>query len=309
MLTAATVRMVKGAAASIILLLLIEPTGGNQDWLKRYTGYSDKTVSEALAFLIENGQIIRTGDRGVYSYRLASGVTQLPLSAEQLEESEIEESEIEALPEPETEPEPEPESEIESEILRLDDPLASSGFNQTLESGLIKPPAREQTETEKIRLKLEELDRHGIREPARSRLARLDYVTPRAIRYHCMTADNFGLAIYRIEHRWRVRDGWIDPTPDEDIPPEAEPAADLQLASAPVDLAAKFTAVISDLAGELSRQDYETWVRNAAPAGMQDGCLVIGTGNQMAAAWLEEHIKKRLQDGIGAAVKFEVRNA
>ena len=63
MLTASTVRAVKGAAASIILLLMVDPRGGNQEWLERYTGYTDKPVSAALSFLFENGMTkIRSAD-------------------------------------------------------------------------------------------------------------------------------------------------------------------------------------------------------------------------------------------------------
>lgn len=303
MLSAATVRMVKGAAASIILLLMTEPRGGNQEWLERYTGYTDKPVSQALSFLVENGMIIRTGDRGEFSYRLAGNSLQLPLPVDQLEEPEEPDEHLE-LPEPSTEPEPATSDEIESEIFRLD-PLASSGINQSLDSGDIKPLARAAPESEIFRLNLETLDAVGIREPARSRLARLDFVTPRAIRYHCSKAPNLGLAIYRIEHQWRVHDDWIDPTSDEDLQevPSPLPATDLQ--PVPVSLAAAYDNAMASLAGELSRQEYETWVRCMTLAGMDADQLVINTGNQFAAAWLDEHIKLRMIDLIGAPIRFE----
>jgi len=49
------------------------------------------------------------------------------------------------------------------------------------------------------------LNDQNIREPARSRLARLAHVTPELIEYHCATAPNSGMAIYRIEHGWPVK--------------------------------------------------------------------------------------------------------
>jgi hypothetical protein len=48
------------------------------------------------------------------------------------------------------------------------------------------------------------LDAGGIREPARSRLARCEHVTVELIEYHTQTASA-GQAIYRIEHNWPVR--------------------------------------------------------------------------------------------------------
>lgn len=290
MLTASAVRMVKGAAASIILLLMTEPRGGNQAWLERYTGYTDKPVNQALAFLLENGMIIRTGDRGEYAYRLAGNAMQLPLPVDQLVEP--------SGTEPTT-------NEIESEIFRLD-PLASRfNQNQELEES-IKPLARAETEPEIFRLNMQALDKAGIREPARSRLARLDHVTPQLIRYHCGAAPNPGLAIYRIEHRWRVPEGWIDPTPDGEYRDAVPQPSDLE--PIPGELTIAFEDARNSLAGELSRADYETWVRSIFPAGVDGEILVIGAGNSMAVTWLEMHVKRRFDELMGSPTRFVVRN-
>lgn len=158
MLTATTVRMVKGAAASIILLLMTEPRGGNQEWLERYTGYSDKPVSTALSFLLENGMIVKTGDRGEYSYRLAGETRQLPLSPDHLGDGSKDESipdhnypvdifEISPISDAKG------AKEIESEKYS-DSPSLASGFNQNLDSGIKPPPPGFNAESENFRLNL-----------------------------------------------------------------------------------------------------------------------------------------------------------
>jgi len=50
------------------------------------------------------------------------------------------------------------------------------------------------------------LKRHGIREPACSRLAALEHVTAELVAYHCQHAPNLRLAIFRIEHNWAMLD-------------------------------------------------------------------------------------------------------
>lgn len=76
-----------------------------------------------------------------------------------------------------------------------------------------EPPEDEETEDEPTDLReevdpisanLAVLDEFGITEPKRTSLAKMTHVTPRLIRYHCKTAKTTGLAIYRIEHHWRV---------------------------------------------------------------------------------------------------------
>ncbi len=303
MLTAAMVRMVKGAAASILLLLMTEPAGGNQEWIERYTCYTDKPVSQALAFLMETGMITRSGERGVYTYRLASGAQQLPLPVELLPDdqtvsTETVEETAELAPVHQT------DEKIESETFRLD-PLASSRSIQNLESRDPPLPDSRACESEFFRLNLQALDEHNIREPARSRLARLAHVTPGTVRYHCGTAKNSGQAIYRIEHNWPAPADWvfeqrdeIDPTPDEPGPELAPVSAETQTA---------WGFALGQLAGELSRADNETWARSAWPAGMDGGTLVVGANNPIHVAWLEQHVRRRLEELIGCPVRCEVR--
>ena len=53
---------------------------------------------------------------------------------------------------------------------------------------------------------------------AAQEVAKLPHVTERMIRYHCATAPNKNLALFRIKKGWRVPDDWRgegDPPPDE----------------------------------------------------------------------------------------------
>jgi hypothetical protein len=60
----AVVKECKGAALSILVLLATnQQLGGGavtQEWLERHSGYTDKPVSQALAYLSETGRISRT---------------------------------------------------------------------------------------------------------------------------------------------------------------------------------------------------------------------------------------------------------
>ena len=77
--------------------------------------------------------------------------------------------------------------------------LASSSLNlesRNLEINLARG--------QQIQKNLECLDRFGVREPARTRLAHLEHVTEPLIDYHCEQSPNISLAIYRIEHNWEI---------------------------------------------------------------------------------------------------------
>lgn len=205
-LSASLVRMTKGAAASIILLMLADPAGGNQEWIERYTGYTDKPVSQALGFLMEIGIIGRAGERGEFRYFLANQEKQLPLPMDQIEPA----SDRKNFFAPE-----EPSSghalrriegcrSGESESFRLD-PLEESGSSRSLDSSSsqnLPLPDSSASESEKFRLEAL-LDRHGVRNPARRRLlsGSFDHDTLQA---HLVLAENPGQAIYRIEHNWPV---------------------------------------------------------------------------------------------------------
>ena len=310
MLTASMVRMIKGAAASIILLLMTEPRGGNQEWLERYTGYTDKPVSAALSFLFENGMIVKTGDRGEYSYRLAGETMQLPLSLDQLGDGSQGDSipdhnypvdVLEITPIPEI-------KEIESEKYS-DSPSLASGFNQNLESGIKPPPPGINAESENFRLNLAAIDQIGIREPARTRLARLKNITPRMIHYHCGTAGHLGRAIYRIEHGWTVPADWepMDFAAGELQPSQPEPDPS-RLEGVPEQIRIEWDAALAEAAGRLNRAEFSTWASCITLLGLDSGELVIGAGNPYAVTWLGQHLRPLLVDRLAFPVRFEVRH-
>jgi hypothetical protein len=71
----AVVKECKGAALSILVLLAtnhqLEGGAVTQEWLERHSGYSDKTVSQALAYLQETRRILQTS----VGWLLADGLT------------------------------------------------------------------------------------------------------------------------------------------------------------------------------------------------------------------------------------------
>lgn len=304
MLTAAIVRALRGAPITVLMLMMIERQPLTLGYIRRHTGYTDKVIHDAVMLLQDYGMAVQTGR---YTWQIAAGVQQLPLG--------------EALPAPE---EIETPSQIDEPAADQDvietaandltilgrnnsdlNPLASSGFNQILESGNLLLPDSRAASSEFFRANLRALDEHNIREPARSRLARLAHVTPGTVRYHCGTAKNSGQAIYRIEHNWPAPADWvfeqrdeIDPTPDEPVPELSPVSAETQTA---------WGFALGQLAGELSRADNETWARSAWPAGMDGGTLVVGANNPIHVAWLEQHVRRRLEELIGCPVRCEVR--
>ncbi len=68
----------------------------------------------------------------------------------------------------------------------------------------------QQAENPQFAANMRALHKAGIREPTAARLARLPHVTPDYIALHVEQANaqgfELGIAIYRIEHAWPVRD-------------------------------------------------------------------------------------------------------
>jgi hypothetical protein len=199
-MTTAQLRTLKGCPGMVLWALMIArqdrlgPVGA--EWIERATGYTDKPVDNALKFLEEN-QYITHNTR--YGWQLGNGVMQLPLMM----------PELEAANEP---LEPADKSEIDSEIFRLGNiptPASSSSSGLTnRESRVDLPLTTKPPDPENFRVEqnLAECDAQGIREPSRSKLARMEHVTPELIRAHCQACgpENMGRAIYRIRENWRA---------------------------------------------------------------------------------------------------------
>jgi hypothetical protein len=187
-------RALKGAPATILLLFLFEKKTLSQEYISRNTGYSGKSVHEAVMVLRDFGLISPSGR---YEWALTNGAQQLPLGAVLGDGDE-------AIEQDETTPD-------RTENLRPNPSSSSSRYLIDLTPEVNPLPLPERNSPEKLRPDppnpeiLAVLDEHGVREPARSRLARLAHVTPELVDYHCKTAQNTGLAIYRIEKNWAVK--------------------------------------------------------------------------------------------------------
>jgi hypothetical protein len=212
-LTAFQIRMLKGAAISIWALFQSEQRSLNQNYMRRYSGYSNESVHDALETLRDADLIVQTGR---YEWSLTNGARQLPFGAESLPEPTEEEPDnsriaiqvIEAFPEEpgQEEPELDNSSPVSSDNSGAE-PLASSRslIKESRENLLLARAASSGKSGAKslIADNLAELARHHIREPAKTRLARLEHVTPEMICAHCEGKPP-GQAIYRIEHNWPV---------------------------------------------------------------------------------------------------------
>jgi hypothetical protein len=186
------VRTLKGAPLAVFVLLRMAQADGSgpqgAEWLERYSGYSDKPVSQALAFLEEQGLVSRNGR---YLWQLSGGVKQFPLSAPVLDG-----------------PTP-PLGGAKNRVGNIPTP-ASSGSSRHIDSKFRESTTTSESENLRLPVALDPallaaLDAAGIREPARSRLAALPHVTVELIQYHRANAPA-ALAIFRIENNWPVKD-------------------------------------------------------------------------------------------------------
>ncbi len=81
-LSARNVRAYKGAAASILLLFLVERRAMEQGELRRGTGYGNDVIHDALLMLREDGLVVELGR---YTWGLLEGARQLPIGAVEAE--------------------------------------------------------------------------------------------------------------------------------------------------------------------------------------------------------------------------------
>ena len=224
-LEATMVRSLKGAPATVLLLMLLERRPLAQAYICRHTGYSDKVIHDAMLLLADYGMVNATGR---YTWQLSAGAQQLPLMQGLLGDGAADEAqassesfrpgeEAQAVIEAEIRPaqadssesfraagEKSPKTEFRSESFRPKSSLASrSCLNPELNLNHDPLPPLDSPRSENFRANLAELDGLGVRDPARSRLAGLAHVTPALIRAHFAAAGvTPGQALYRIEHNW-----------------------------------------------------------------------------------------------------------
>lgn len=84
-LSVEAVRGLKGAPASIILVLWVNRLGVSQEYLERNTGYTDKPISQALEYLREHGHVVKTAS----GWKLAGNDQQLPLGMSEVVSDEV----------------------------------------------------------------------------------------------------------------------------------------------------------------------------------------------------------------------------
>lgn len=200
----------KGAPASVLLLMMVRQEPLTQSFIRRRIGYREHAVREALLLLADYGVVNQVGR---YTWQLAGQNRQLPLGYRMIEpEPGTEAESVEDLPgatfdEPvEIADDEEIRSRLSRASSRLTRPDSSSSRSliQDLSDSTDLPPL-EDASSRKTRANLAALDRGGIREPARSRLARLEHVTPELVAGHSVECANLGQAIHRIEHNWPVK--------------------------------------------------------------------------------------------------------
>ncbi len=250
-------RSLKGPCLSVLMALWLVKSPQNMRWLQRTTGYGDEAVQGALEVLAEYSLVMRCGR---YAWQIASTAKQLPLAMQLPDGQAAADSGKSGLqptesgrPNGSTKMTPEKPESLEGKWVVFDgtpekpesDP-GKTGVPRPSSSGYINT---DNLTGEQILLPradsgfpagagldglpelLAILDGHGIREPARSRLAGLAHANERLLRYHLRTAPNTGLAIHRIERNWRVPRDWPDeaaPLEDAPIEPEAPESEESQ---------------------------------------------------------------------------------
>jgi len=195
------VRMLGPNALAVLVILADARQPVDQGYVCRWTGLSDKLVAEALGLLLDAGMASRNGR---YAWQITGIVRQLPLMAltladEVADGNAVQTGDGHAVPERDSEfPCPVSSSSSRFSDSKILDP------QPLLPESSSEPDYSSQQQRDAL---VAELVRQGVRDPARSRLAALPFVTVEKIRYHCKTAATLGQAIYRIEHDWPVKDG------------------------------------------------------------------------------------------------------
>ncbi|MBA4375819.1 MAG: hypothetical protein C0401_06570 [Anaerolinea sp.] len=313
------VSVLKGAPLSCLVLLLIARTPLSAQYLERRTRYSDKLVHAALLLLEERCLITRNGR---YAWQIAVNGLQLPLATALLQEdsSPAEPEELENLTAGHGISDSDTEnltaghgiSDSDTEFLRLPGPSSTRSIDLTSKE-LIDLPLLGQRDTEFLRVRenLAECDRFGIGEPKRSALGRMKHVTAKLIRYHCSTVHDVALAIWRIEHGWKIKAGWVDPGDLQNYCPDKAGiyAQTVDEVKSP-DVCAQTLEEIQALENvkeavrtKLRRVDFDTWLKSAELAGVDGDGWTLRVGNSPAAAWIREYALVLLEEAAGVKIK------
>jgi hypothetical protein len=198
-LTATIAGSIPANALKVLVVLMLERVPCNKGYLETVTDMSDKTLAKALDQLMLRGMITHNGG---HVYQIAARVEQLPLTA--FEDPGLKSGASEERPEDVIEGEAVDNSVDKSRNIS---DFSTHACKQESDSTQIHkqdpacmPGSRKNSDSELD----EALIAAGFREPGLSRLRRQAGLTAREVRYHVSTADSLGLALYRIEHHWRV---------------------------------------------------------------------------------------------------------
>lgn len=205
-LTSTLVGAMPANALKVFVVLMLERLPVTKGYLATVTDMSDKTLAKALDQLELRGMVSRIGG---HTYQIAAGVRQLPLSVEMIEGEAVDnpvDKSVDNFDE---------EGPAEEKSRNISDFSAHACMQESINPESIKqdpacmPESRKNSELEQA------LTEAGFRDPGLSRLRRQAGLTARVVRYHVHTADNLGLALYRIEHKFRVPENWERDGPDE----------------------------------------------------------------------------------------------
>src|SRR4030042_2168061 len=199
------VRELKGAPLSILMVLSLVHQRVTQEYLERATGYTDKPVSQALAYMQEIG----LADHNNAGWQLIKqNVMQLPLPLE-LEEKSKSEDIVDEIP------------EIEDMSRNISDSLITTTLNNNdlIDSVVVISNNAETRNNSDFEANLEEFKHHGIAKNRRTEaLARMKHVNPGYIRAHLKglkKKDSKGLAIMRMEQGEEAAEITRKLTPDQ----------------------------------------------------------------------------------------------
>ncbi len=199
-LSARDVAAYKGAAVSILMLLMIERRPLCQKEMRRGTRYGNDAIHDAVLMLQEDGLIVRVGNENEYRWALLGDeARQLPLGAvDVIEESASTEGDVQNLSDPGP-----AQSDMGDHVCmhdsESDDSYDSSDENPTCIHGSRSGNSGPDDLETAIRV---------FADPGLSRLRVQKGLTARVVRYHVANAPGIGAALYRIEHNWHVPDDW-----------------------------------------------------------------------------------------------------
>jgi hypothetical protein len=196
-ITPTDIRALKGAPLSVIVLLMAQAQPVSVSYICSMTGYSYKPVEDALLYLQTMNKVSRVGR---YGWQIAEAI-QPPLPATPDDVIDLS-PEVEEITE---------ETELPG-VGIFPSPLKKVKLRDTPNSDNLLNLRGRDLQNFQVMQNL------GFFGQAAQEVAKLPHVTERMIRYHCATAPNKNLALFRIKKGWRVPDDWRgegDPPPDE----------------------------------------------------------------------------------------------